>query len=148
LELGDAAPPVVLPDLAGREVALADFRGRETLVLFWRPGCGFCQQMLAELKEWEARAPAGAPRLVLISSEGVAANAAQGLAAPILLDEGFGVGETFGVTGTPSAVLVDAEGYIASQMAVGAPAVFALAKAARARVNGHATEPPVQHHSA
>jgi thiol-disulfide isomerase/thioredoxin len=31
-----------------------DFRGEESLVLFWNPGCGFCQQMLADLKEWEA----------------------------------------------------------------------------------------------
>ncbi len=32
---------------------LEDFRGEETMVLFWNPGCGFCQQMLPDLKAWE-----------------------------------------------------------------------------------------------
>jgi hypothetical protein len=36
-------------------------------------------------------------------------------------------GRTFGATGTPMAVLVDAEGKIASEVAAGAPAVLALA---------------------
>jgi thiol-disulfide isomerase/thioredoxin len=38
------------------------------LVLFWNPGCGFCQQMLPDLKEWEAGAPEGAPRCLLLGS--------------------------------------------------------------------------------
>jgi peroxiredoxin len=48
--VGTPAPALRLPDLDGREVDLADFRGRETLVLFWNPGCGFCQRMLPDLK--------------------------------------------------------------------------------------------------
>jgi hypothetical protein len=47
--------------------------------------------------------------------------------APVLLDQGFSAASRFGVRGTPSAVLVDAEGWIASEVAVGAPAVLALA---------------------
>jgi hypothetical protein len=37
------------------------------------------------------------------------------------------IGSTFGATGTPMAVLVDAEGKMASELAGGAPAVLALA---------------------
>ena len=55
-------------------VELADFRGEETLVVFWNPGCGFCQQMLPDLKEWEARAPENSPRLLLVSAGSEAAN--------------------------------------------------------------------------
>jgi hypothetical protein len=44
-----------------------------------------------------------------------------------LLDEGFSTGRKFGAGGTPSAVLVDGNGKIASDVAVGAPAVMALA---------------------
>ena len=57
-----------LPDLKGNEVALADFRGKETLVLFWNPGCGFCQQMLPDLKEWEANSLENAPKLLVVSA--------------------------------------------------------------------------------
>ena len=62
------------------------FRGHPTLILFWRPGCGFCQRMLADLKAWEARAPEGAPRLLMVSSESVESNQAMRLHSPVLLD--------------------------------------------------------------
>src|SRR5215211_5300707 len=52
-KVGEEAPEVKLPDLEAKTVELADFRGEETLVLFWNPGCGFCQQMLSDLREWE-----------------------------------------------------------------------------------------------
>jgi len=105
--IGQPAPKLALPDLTGKAVDLADYRGRETLVLFWNPGCGFCQQMLPDLKAWEANRPQQAPAL--------------------LIDEGFGAGATFGANGTPMAVLIDAAGNVASAPAAGADAVFGLA---------------------
>jgi peroxiredoxin len=48
--VGEPAPAVRLADLDGHPVALADYRGREALVLFWNPSCGFCQRMLPDLK--------------------------------------------------------------------------------------------------
>jgi peroxiredoxin len=128
-KVGEEAPEVKLPDLEGNTVQLADFRGEETLVLFWNPGCGFCQQMLPDLKEWEAKAPEGAPRLVLVSAGSEEANKEMGLTSPVLLDQNFATGRAFGASGTPSAVLVDAEGKVASEVAVGAPAVMELAGA-------------------
>ena len=130
-KVGEEAPQVKLPDLQGHTVELADFRGEETLVLFWNPGCGFCQQMLPDLKQWESEAPEGAPRLVVVSAGSEEANREMGLTSPILLDQNFATGRAFGATGTPSAVLVDPEGKIASEVAVGAPAVMELAGADR-----------------
>ena len=49
-----------------------------------------------------------------------------GLNAPILLDDSFAAGNAFGAEGTPSAVLIDEDGQIASAVAVGADAVLAL----------------------
>ena len=126
--VGEPAPDFSLPDLAGQTVSLADFRGDETLLLFWRPSCGFCQRMLPDLKAWEARSPTDAPRLLVVSTDSVESNQAMGLRSPVLLDQdGMSVGRLFGATGTPMAVLVDAEGKIASELAAGAPAVLALA---------------------
>jgi hypothetical protein len=65
----------------------------------------------------------------VVSSETVGANRAQGLQSTIVLDEGFQTGAAFGASGTPSAVLVDDEGRIASELAIGAPAVLALGRA-------------------
>ena len=128
-KVGEEAPEVKLPNLEGHTVELADFRGKETLVLFWNTGCGFCQQMLPDLKEWESQAPKGAPRLVVVSAGSEEANREMGLVSPVLLDQNFATGRGFGASGTPSAVLVDSEGKVASDVAVGAPAVWELAGA-------------------
>ncbi len=131
--IGEEAPEIMLADLSGREVALKDFGGEEVLVLFWNPGCGFCELMLPDLKEWEANPPEGAPRLLVVSAGTKEANEAMGLRSPVVLDQGFAAGRSFGASGTPSAVLVGADGRVASEVAVGAPAVLELAKARRAQ---------------
>jgi peroxiredoxin len=128
LKVGEPAPPLKLPDLMGNLVDLMDFRGHKTLVLFWNPGCVFCQRMLEDLKAWESQPPKAAPQLLVVSTGAREANTAMGLRAPVLLDhDGLTIGRTFGATGTPMALLVDAGGQIASEVAAGAPAVLALA---------------------
>ena len=128
LRVGKPAPGFSLQDLTGKTRDVADFRGNKTLVLFWNPGCGFCQRMLDDLKAWEAKPPQGAPKLLVISTGTVETNKAMGLRSPVLLDQGsMSIGSKFGAHGTPMAVLVDAEGRIASEVAAGAPAVLTLA---------------------
>jgi Thiol-disulfide isomerase and thioredoxins len=124
--LGEPAPPLKLTELSGRRVELG--LGTETLVLFWNPACGFCQKMLPELKAWEANPPEDAPKLVVVSSGPAEDNRAMGLASPVLLEEtGWELSRAFGANGTPSAILVDKAGRIASEVAVGKEAVFVLA---------------------
>jgi peroxiredoxin/uncharacterized membrane protein YphA (DoxX/SURF4 family) len=128
LKIGEPAPDFSLPNLAGQTLRLSDFRGRPTLVLFWRPSCGFCARMLPDLKAWETNARNGAPKLLVVSTDSAADNKAMGLRSPVVLDQsGMTVGRQFGAGGTPMAVLVDAEGKIASELAAGAPAVLELA---------------------
>lgn len=126
-KVGEPAPPLKLPDLSGKTIDLSDFRGSETLVLFWSPDCGFCNEMLDDLKALEADPPVGAPKLLVVSTGTVEANEAMGLRSPVVLDEAFSVEQAFGAPGTPSAVLVDSEGNIASEVAVGPTEVLALA---------------------
>jgi hypothetical protein len=52
-----------------------------------------------------------------------------GLSSTVVLDQQFAVGKAFGVSGTPSAVLVDSEGKIAFEVAVEAPGLLELAGA-------------------
>ena len=130
-QIGEPAPEVKLADLEGTTVELEDFRGHETLVLFWNPGCGFCQQMLPEIKHWEENRPEGAPTLLFVSAGTEEANRGMDLTSPNVLDQNFAAGRAFGASGTPSAVLVDAEGKVASEVAVGVPAVMELAGADR-----------------
>jgi len=133
LRVGEPAPEIKLPNLEGEDVDLAGLRGEETLLLFWNPGCGFCQQMLPDLKDWEANRPEGAPKLLVVSAGTEEANREQGLVSTVVLDQQFAVGQAFGSSGTPSAVLIDAEGKVASELALGAPAVLELAGMTRTR---------------
>jgi peroxiredoxin len=127
LAKGETAPAVKLPDLEGKIVDLSAAKAQKRMLLFWNPGCGFCRRMVDDLKAWEANRPKGAPELVIVSTGTVEANKEMGLTSTILLDQGFSTGRAFGAGGTPSAVLIDAKGKIASEVAVGAPAVLALA---------------------
>jgi peroxiredoxin/uncharacterized membrane protein YphA (DoxX/SURF4 family) len=146
---GKAVPKIVLPDLAGDTIDLSDLGGRPTVLLFWNPNCGFCRQMVDDLKSWEANRPTGAPELLILSSGGIDVQQAMSLRTPFLLDEGFEAGRRFGATGTPSAVLISSENKIASNVMVGADNVMGLLDPARriASANGSAggngAQPPL-----
>lgn len=128
VSVGEAAPDFALRDLRGEVWSLAGLRDQLTLLVFWNPRCGFCRQILDEIRSWEARRTDSDPRLVLISTGSVEENRAQDLRSPVLLDHGLVVGAAFGVTGTPSAALIDSASRLASPLAVGAPDVLALTR--------------------
>ena len=130
-EVGEPAPEIRLPDLEGKNLDLEDFKGEEIFVLFCSPECGFCQEMLPELNEWEASPPEGAPKLLVVSDGTVEENQAMGFGSPVLIDDTYAVWDAFGVEGTPSAVLVDAEGRIASEMVFGELEVLELLRSGR-----------------
>ncbi len=124
--LGQPAPPFDLRALAGGTVALSDLSGERSVLLFWDPACGFCRQMVDDLKGFETSPPAGAPRLIVVAAGSQEANAALSLRSPVLLDAAGDVAASYGAHGTPMAVVVDEWGRIASPVAAGAPAVLAL----------------------
>jgi peroxiredoxin/uncharacterized membrane protein YphA (DoxX/SURF4 family) len=125
--IGQPAPAVTLPDIDGNTFDLASRRGEKTLLVFWNPTCGFCNRMVDDLKAWEGGKPAGAPGIVLVSTGSVESNRSQGFSSTVLIDQAFQTGRAFGATGTPSAVLIDEDGQVASGVAVGAPKVLGLA---------------------
>ncbi len=126
LRIGEITPDFTLPDLDGNPVALADLRGQPTLALFWDPGCGYCNQILNGVTAWEKRPLPQRARLLVISAGEAEDIRAQGFRSTVVLDPDFAVSARFGVQGTPSAALIDAEGRLSAPLGVGAAAVFAL----------------------
>jgi peroxiredoxin len=108
-----------------QEITLSSLRGQSVILLFWNPSCGFCVRLLPDLRQWETAHTGDKPHIVIISAGTIAENAALGLRSPIVLDEEFATGRAFGVTGTPSALLIDPQGRISGEVAVGGPAVLA-----------------------
>ena len=80
---GESVPALQLPDLNGGTVDLGSLRGRRTVLLFWSPSCGFCQEMLDDVKKWERDRPLDAPELLIISSGTPEANREQGFRCSI-----------------------------------------------------------------
>jgi thiol-disulfide isomerase/thioredoxin len=128
LPIGAPIPELELPSLDGERVNLAELRGHETLLLFWNPDCGHCRAMHDELLTREADANGSSPRLVIVSSADEAKIRADGFTSTVLLDEDFEAGDEFGIRGTPMAVVLAADGRIASGVAAGAKAILALAE--------------------
>jgi len=124
--MGHLAPEIRLPDLDGQMQELNPVRAKETVVLFWNPGCGFCQRMRDDLKKWEASEAAGKPELLVVSTGTSESNRAEGFTSRVVLDSGFATASKFGAGGTPSAVLVDGQARIASPVAAGPEAVMSL----------------------
>jgi peroxiredoxin len=117
--------------LGGALRSLADFRGRKLLLLFFNPGCGFCTRMASELAALPVDGAAGAPLPLVVTTGELEANrklvAEYGLAGPVLLQEGMEIASQYQCNGTPMGYLIDEQGHIASELAIGAPALLALA---------------------
>jgi thiol-disulfide isomerase/thioredoxin len=126
--VGEPAPRFALSDLANNEVDLNELLGRDTLLLFWNPGCGYCQKMADDVKRWEARPGKNAPQVVFISTGEAEAvkKESEGFQSLFLHDPESDIMPLFGANGTPSAVLLDAEGHITSSLAVGEKNILAL----------------------
>jgi peroxiredoxin len=116
---GEAAPPLVYPDLEGRMFSLTALRGKPAALLFWNPACGFCQQMLADIQAWEKHAGGTGMQVLMISTGSVEDNRKLGLKSGIVLDPNFSAGRVFGAGGTPSGLLLDSDVRVASEIAVG-----------------------------
>jgi methylamine dehydrogenase accessory protein MauD len=126
LPVGSELPELRLARLDATEVSLADTIERETVLLFWNPGCGFCRSLHEDVLAWEASPPDGAPALVIVSAGDVVGVKAEGFASKVLLDPEWTVSSALGADGTPMAVLVSANGRVASGVVGGGPAVLEL----------------------
>ena len=121
---GEPAPRIRRPDLMGTEVDLAAFQGEPILLLFWSPGCLHCEGLLPHILAFEL--VRNRLRLVVISRGSISVNQELGFASPVVLDDDHSIAQAFGVAGTPAAVLIGAQGNVASGVARGAAAVRAL----------------------
>jgi peroxiredoxin len=146
LALGTTLPDFHLPDLDGREVTLASFRGRRVLLVHWNTQCGYCDRIAPDLAGLQADLGRANVELVLVSGGTAAAEresaAEHGLTAPILLADGGEV-EAFAPLGTPAAYLLDEEGRVAAPLALGADQVPALARSLVSRRTRLAGERPL-----
>jgi peroxiredoxin len=132
LPAGTQAPIFRLPDLEGAEHSLLEYRGRKVLLVFSDPHCGPCEMLAPDLEKLNLNRPEGLD-IVMISRGDVESNrqkiAEHGFTFPVVLQRHWEVSREYGMFATPIGYLIDEEGVLASDVAVGPDAILELARA-------------------
>jgi methylamine dehydrogenase accessory protein MauD len=137
-EVGSTAPALMLPNADGVPTALRPAHGERTLLVFTDPGCGPCNALLPEIGTWQR----GDLNVAVIAGGTPAearANREEHGIDTVLIDEERRAFAAFAIDGTPSGILLGADGRIAAPRARGAAAVRVLADRATGDAVG---EPP------
>jgi peroxiredoxin len=146
LSLGSPAPAFELPDLDGGRKSLTEFRGRRLLVIFFNPRCGFCTRMAPDIAALPVEGANGRPLPLVVTTGDAEENrklvAEHGIRCPVLLQREMEVASQYQCNGTPMGYLIDEHGNVASEMAVGSPALLALATDETGRRGDGATGRP------
>ena len=111
------APPLALRDLAGRQHALADYRGKVVLVNFWATWCEPCREEMPSMQRLKQHF-AGRPFAILAVNYGESDIRAGDflkrslLDLTVLLDPGQDASRAWRVRVLPASFLVGADGRV------------------------------------
>ena len=119
---GDEIPQMPVLTEQGDEALLEDALGPEAVVLFWRTDCGFCQQILADVKSLQSSVP-----MRIVTESDLGTLRASGLSSPVVRDPEGRFQNWLNVPGTPSAARIR-DGKVDASLAVGGPAVLDLVR--------------------
>ncbi|WP_410873098.1 MauE/DoxX family redox-associated membrane protein [Nocardia sp. A7] len=132
LPVGAVAPEFELQAVEGGRISLESLLspGRAVLLVFVHPGCEMCAALARELPRWQSRVRETLT-IVLVGNGDLAEHAdwgrRQGVGdIPVLVQQGNEAALRYRVRGTPSAVLIGADGRVAGAVARGAMAVREL----------------------
>ncbi len=128
LPVGAQAPSFRLPLLAGGEVALEDHRGQRVLLVFSDPTCRPCVTLAPELERVHRQVPG--LHVLMVSRGDRALNQAMAaghrLTFPVALQRHWEISRDYAMVATPIAYLLDENGVVIADVAVGARAILAL----------------------
>jgi peroxiredoxin len=132
LAVGARAPAFELPALDGSTVSLASLldRGRPVLVVLSDAHCGPCRELAPHVARWQRERERALTVAVVERGLEEERCVDEHGRAPVLRSDEH-VWRAYGAEGTPSAVLVDAGGTIASRVATGGAAIERLVDGGR-----------------
>lgn len=111
------APELILQDLSGRQVSLADYRGTVVLVNLWATWCPPCREEMPTLQAFYEKYKDDDFELIAINQE-EALEVVQpfvdefGLTFPIWLDEDYEAQQKFNTMNLPSSYVIDRNGTV------------------------------------
>jgi len=114
--VGNLAPVFELADLSGKKVSLESLRGKPVFLNFWATWCYPCRSEMPDLQDMYLKYGGQMHFLTINSQE--SANTVRKFVQenkytfPVVLDSNGAVGGKYRVTGIPTTVILDAEGFV------------------------------------
>jgi peroxiredoxin len=122
MQPGLEAPDFTFPDLNGKEVSLADHRGKVVLVNVWATWCPPCRQEMPSMQRLYEKFKGENFEILAVSidSEGRKAVAPfmrkMNLTFTALLDPGETIRPLYGITGVPESFIIDKQGIVVEKI--------------------------------
>ena len=130
LKAGTIAPDFQLPRIDDGESSLAELRGRVCCWCFPIPNCGPCDELAPQLEELHQNRPD--LQILMVSRRDAEATrtkaASLGLSFPIVMQNQWEISLKYAMFATPIAYLIDEQGIILRDVAVGVGPILALAE--------------------
>ena len=125
-KIGQRIPEFSMKDIRGSEITDKSLIGRKTLVAFSSLTCPHCAVLMGQIRDWELNKRPEDPSFVIFADGEPEEVKTLGIESTILVDYDYKVAKKFGMQGAPSAVLVNEEGTIITETAIGPPNIWAL----------------------
>ena len=138
LKAGGMAPEFTLPRIDGGDLSLSEFRGQHTLLVFSDPDCGPCDELAPQLETLHSeRADLKVLMVSRRDADATRAKAAKlNLTFPIVMQKQWELSLKYGMFATPIGYLVDDQGVLLSDVAVGVEPILQLAGRGEAAATG------------
>jgi peroxiredoxin len=128
LKAGTRAPEFTLPGVDGKEISLKSFRGRPLLLVFSDPDCRPCSDLMPELEAIHRKTKD--LQVLVIGRGDLQANRDKakqlGLTFPIALQRSWEISRAYGMFATPIGYLIDEDGVLVEDVAMGGNKILAL----------------------
>jgi peroxiredoxin len=130
-KVGETAPAFTLKDTSGKDVSLADFKGKVVVLEWMNPGCPVCKGKVEDgsVAKMMTESKAIDPDVVFLFINSTAATAdkpqesadylkSNKISAPALIDGDGKVGHAYGARTTPHCFVIGADGKLAYDGAI------------------------------
>lgn len=118
--LGRPAPDMTVTPLEGKEVTLADKKGKVVIVDLWATWCPPCRESMPENERLHKEYAAKGLEIMAISDESKSQVESyikeQGFTFPVYLDPNGETRGKFEVRGIPTVIILDREGYVVAYL--------------------------------
>lgn len=126
VKIGEAIPEFETVDLNGNPVTRQTFLGKPTLAFFLSTTCGYCGEVIDQIRKWERSPERNGTNAIVFSDGDVETHRSYGLETPIVIDSGYKLSGNLGMFSVPSGVIINENGVIASETALGGPMIWSL----------------------